>query len=106
MATILLVEDEAQVRVLAQSYLGERGHDTLSAASKEEALALLEVSKFDLLFVDLGLNGDFQAGIDVAKEAVQRNTELKVLYTTGQAVTDGMKALFVENSAMLSKPYT
>jgi len=32
--------------------------------------------------------------------------ELKVLYTSGQAVTDGMTALFVKNSAFLPKPYT
>jgi hypothetical protein len=31
---------------------------------------------------------------------------LKVLYTSGQAVTDGMAALFVEKSAFLRKPYT
>ena len=31
---------------------------------------------------------------------------LKVLYTSGQAVTDGMAALFVNNSAFLPKPYT
>jgi hypothetical protein len=38
--------------------------------------------------------------------AVERNPELKVLYTTGQTVTDGMKALFVPNCALLTKPYT
>ena len=32
--------------------------------------------------------------------------ELKVLYTSGQAVTDGMAALFVKDSAFLPKPYT
>ncbi len=31
---------------------------------------------------------------------------MKVLYTTGQAVTEGMKAQFVPTSAMLVKPYT
>ena len=31
---------------------------------------------------------------------------LRVLYTSGQAVTDGMMALFVKNSAFLPKPYT
>jgi hypothetical protein len=29
-----------------------------------------------------------------------------VLYATGQAVTDGMRAMMVENSAVLEKPYT
>jgi len=30
---------------------------------------------------------------------------LKVLYATDLTVTDGMKALFIDNSAMLAKPY-
>jgi hypothetical protein len=29
-----------------------------------------------------------------------------VLYTTGRAITDGMKACFVPGSATLAKPYT
>ena len=33
MAIVLLVEDEEQVRVLAQSYLEEQGHQVLSAAA-------------------------------------------------------------------------
>ena len=39
-------------------------------------------------------------------EAVEHRSELKVLYTTGQGVTDGMKAMFVQASALLPKPYT
>ncbi|MGC1823691.1 MAG: hypothetical protein WA729_22125 [Pseudolabrys sp.] len=41
MAVILLVEDEDQVRVLAESFLQTAGHTTLSAGSIEQALALL-----------------------------------------------------------------
>ena len=106
MAAILVVEDEEQVRVLAESYLREQGHDTFSAATREQALAILEVAKIDLLFVDIGLYEHRDVGLDLAKQAVERDTELKVLYTTGQTVTDGLKALFVQDSALLTKPYT
>jgi DNA-binding NtrC family response regulator len=105
-ASILIVEDEEQVRVLAESYLREQGHQTLSAATKDQALAVFEVAKIDLLFVDIGLYESREVGLDLAKQAVERNPELKVLYTTGQTVTDGMKALFVPNCALLTKPYT
>ena len=40
-AAILITEDEAQVRVLSESFLQDQGQRTLSAASPEEALALL-----------------------------------------------------------------
>jgi DNA-binding NtrC family response regulator len=106
MVAILIVEDEEQVRVLAESYLREQGHETFSAATKDQALAVLDVAEIDLLFVDIGLYEDREIGLDLAKVAVERNPELKVLYTTGQTVTDGMKALFVQNSALLTKPYT
>jgi DNA-binding NtrC family response regulator len=107
MALILIVEDEEQVRVLAESYLREQGHRTLTASTRDEALAVLDVADgIDVLITDLGLNGELDAGLALAKDAVERAPNLKVLYTTGQAVTDGMRARFVEGSALLEKPYT
>ena len=107
MAVILLVEDEEQVRVLAESFLQTAGHTTLSAASPEQALALLAGPEpVDLLFIDLNLQGNAEAGISLAVKAVEIRPNLKVLYTSGQGVTDGMIALFVENSCYLPKPYT
>jgi CheY-like chemotaxis protein len=70
-------------------------------------MALLEkTSHVDLVFTDLELKGDIAAGIELAREAVGRLPHLKVLYTTGRDLTDGMKARFVKNSAFLAKPYT
>ena len=107
MAAILIVEDEAQVRVLAESYLREQGHQTLTAATMDEAVAVLDQSAdIDLLLVDIELFGDVHAGLNLARRAVDRRPDLDVLYVSGHSVTDGMKALFVENSAFLAKPYT
>jgi CheY-like chemotaxis protein len=107
MATVLIVEDEDQVRVLAESYLREQGHQTVSAATAEEALAVFEVVvRIDVLFIDVNLRGDIHAGLEVAKRVRARQADLAVLYTTGQAVTDGMRAMMVENSTVLEKPYT
>lgn len=106
-AVILIVEGDTQVRVLAESYLQEQGHRTLSAATVVEALAVLEGAEdIDLLFTDIELPDDVQAGLDLARRAVERQPELGVLYTSGHAATDGMNALLVENSAFLPKPYT
>ena len=60
----------------------------------------------DALFVDIILNGDPQAGLELAKRAVELKPRLKVVYSTGLSVTDDMKALFVPGSAVLEKPYT
>lgn len=107
MATILIVEDEDQVRVLAESYLQEQGHQTVSAATMEEALAVFDVvERIDVLFTDIVLKGEVHGGLGLAKKAVERQPELRVLYATGQAITDGMKAMMVAGSAVLEKPYT
>jgi len=84
-----------------------RGNKTLSAATIEQAIALIEGEEpVDLLFVDLKIQDDLEGGLKLAKKAVEARPKLKVLYTSGQAVTDGMTALFVKQSAFLPKPYT
>src|SRR5215471_2796589 len=106
MAVVLIVEDEAQVLVLAESYLQEHGHRTRSADAIDGALAILDAEEVDVLFTDIGLHDDLHAGLELAKQARERRPDLKVLYTTGQTVTDGMKALFVAGAKLLEKPYT
>ena len=107
MGVVLVVEDDEQVRVLAESAIQEEGHQTLTAANVDEALALLRDDKeqIDLLFTDMKLWADPQGGIVLAREAVEARPGLRVLYTTGQGVTDGMRALFVDGFSFLGKPY-
>jgi hypothetical protein len=45
-------------------------------------------------------------GLELAQKAVAMRPKLKVLYTTGADVTDGTRALFVEGSVFVPKPYT
>jgi DNA-binding NtrC family response regulator len=106
-AVILLVEDEEQVRVLAESILQEAGHSVVSAAGAEGAKAILESDQpIDILFIDIGLGSEAEAGLAIARHGKEQRPKLRVLYTTGQGVTDGMRALFVEPFEFLSKPYT
>src|SRR5262245_5621098 len=107
MSLILVVEDEDQVRFLAEGILQAHGYLTTSASTIERAIAILAGGeKIDALFVDLVLHGDLHGGLRLGQEAVKRMPMLPVLYTTGQGITDGMQALFVENSMFLGKPYT
>jgi CheY-like chemotaxis protein len=107
MAWVLIMEDEVQVRVLAEEILKEAGHQTLSAANVAEAVALLRAYELiNVLFADIRLEEHGPTGIELAQQAVTMRPKLKVLYTTGADVTDGTKALFVDGSAFLPKPYT
>jgi DNA-binding NtrC family response regulator len=106
MATILIVEDENQVRVFAESYLRQQGHRTISAASAEEALALIEAfDGVDVLFSEIKLNDDALAGVRLANQAARRRPGMKVVYATEHRVTDGLKPLLVASASVLAKPY-
>jgi DNA-binding response OmpR family regulator len=107
MATIVIVEDEPQISALVQSFIEEQGHKVLSAATADEALGILKGPQaVDALFVDIILKGDMEAGIKLAKRAVELKPDLKVLYSTGLTVTEDMKASVVPGSIILEKPYS
>jgi len=106
---VLVAEDEPTVRALAESIIGELGYATFSAASAREALAVLEDgAPITLLFTDINMPDppDGIDGLELARVAVERRPGLRVIYTTGGALTDGMTALFVEGGTFLQKPYT
>jgi DNA-binding NtrC family response regulator len=106
MARLIVVEDEPQVLVLAESILAEAGHEAKTAADVAQALALLRAEEsFDVLFVDVNLGGDGTDGMSLASEAVQMRKTLKVIYTSTSILTDGMKELLVPGSIFLPKPY-
>jgi DNA-binding NtrC family response regulator len=104
-APMLIVEDEVQVLLLAESILQGAGYDTLTASTLAEAQAVLHSEhKVDLIFTDITLGDADEAGLQVGQFANQLK-ELPVIYTTGRGVTDGMIALFVERHAFLPKPW-
>jgi CheY-like chemotaxis protein len=105
--TILLVEDDADVRIFATELLRDLGYDVLAAATGPEGLSLLEAHpEVRLLFTDVALPGGM-TGRQLADLAMQRRPDLKVLYTTGYArnaiVHQGRLDPGVE---LLVKPFT
>ena len=83
--TILVVEDDPDVRAFSTEILRELGYDILEAADGDTALSLLATEpRIELLFTDVGLPGAFN-GRQLADEARKRRADLKVLFTTGYA---------------------
>ena len=57
MARILIVEDDIQVLMLAESVLQQDGHDTLTAATVAEAQSIINSdAELDLVFTDVQLS--------------------------------------------------
>src|SRR5205085_5923325 len=107
MPRVLIVEDEPQVLLLAESVLQQAGHETLSAATVAEAQAVIHSGEtLHLVFTDLQLVNHVDGGIKIGNLVAQSRPQMPVLYTSGRPVTDGMRALFVGRGAFLGKPYT
>jgi DNA-binding NtrC family response regulator len=106
MAVILIVEDDVFIREIAEMMMRDWGHQTLSASDMDEALVLLRsTQRIDALFTDIYLKTAVLGGFELAQQAVKLRPELRVLYTTGNSVTEEMKALFIEGTQFLGKPY-
>ena len=106
MAVILIVEDEFFVRQLAELLIGGWGHSTLSAVDGEGALSILRSAQpIDALFTDIRLKPAGLNGYELAQQALALRPKLRVLYTSGDSLTDKIKLLFVAGAHFLPKPY-
>jgi PAS domain S-box-containing protein len=104
--TILVVEDDDDVRIYSTESLRELKFNVLEAASAEAALRMLAQNpQIDLLFTDVGLPG--LNGRELVEAARRVRPELRVLFTTGYArnaiVHQGRLDPGVE---LLTKPFT
>jgi signal transduction histidine kinase len=83
--TILVVEDDDDVRAFSVESLRELGYRVIEAHDGAAALRLLERQpRIDLLFTDVVLPGGL-TGAQVAAQARAMRSDLKVLFTTGYA---------------------
>lgn len=104
--TILVVEDEVDVRQFAVKALHALGYETLQAGDAETALGLLDAApRIVLLFTDIVLPGPMD-GVRLAAEARRRRPGLPVLFTSGYTehalVGNGQLS---EDVDLLTKPY-
>jgi signal transduction histidine kinase/CheY-like chemotaxis protein len=104
--TVLVVEDEAIVRMVTVEMLGEAGYRVLEANDAPGALRILDSeADVDLLVTDVGLPG--LNGRQLAEMARQSRPELKVLFVTGYGYNAGLGSHALEpGMEMLSKPFT
>ncbi|GLQ42149.1 PAS domain S-box protein [Dyella nitratireducens] len=81
--TVLVVEDEPEVRRVAMAFLRKLGYAPLEAGDVETALRLLSTHLgIDLLFTDIVLGGDM-TGFELAAKAREQHPRLSVLFTSG-----------------------
>ncbi|HEY4819082.1 MAG TPA: PAS domain S-box protein [Candidatus Acidoferrum sp.] len=109
--TILLVEDQPQVRELARMVLSEKGYSVLVTSSPEDAESACAThgANIHLLLTDLILPGI--SGRELAKRLTARHPNMRVLYMSGytfsiMAQAGAQSGILEDGVAFLQKPFT
>ena len=106
--TVLLVEDETQVRALVARVLRGAGYTVLEASDGEEALRLSAAvagRAIDVVVTDVVMPG--LGGEDLAVRLRESHPGLKVLFVSGYTESGGaLRSPLGEGMAFLEKPFT
>ncbi len=103
-ASVLLVDDEEGMRNFLEKTLAPRVGDVRSAASAEEADALVRRHRFDLLILDIALPG--KSGLAWLRELREQGYNGEVVLITAYADLDtAIEALRAGASDLLLKPF-
>jgi len=106
-STVLVVEDDRDLRDLVRRYLERAGHAVLSTGSGVEGLSLLAGTAPDLVVLDLGLPD--VDGLEILREArsggVGRTTAVIVL-TARSDVEDRIRGLSLGADDYVTKPFS
>jgi CheY-like chemotaxis protein len=83
---ILVLDDEVEVCRLLRECFTLLGAEVVCTAEAEEALALLELRRFDALVADLRLGSPYRTeGLEIVAEARYRSPRLRIVVHTGTA---------------------
>ena len=79
---ILVVDDEESIRFTFESFLSDEGYEVETASDFDEGNALIEDRRFDLVFMDIILDGG-KSGIALLEEVAKKAPETEVIIITG-----------------------
>jgi CheY-like chemotaxis protein len=103
-ARILVVEDDAAMRGLLNSYLMRQGYEVVEASDSDAALRVLQAGEHvDLLLTDIVMPGQHD-GFGLAKHARRLQPGLKVLHVTGYQDHIVANRPLVRSGALMQKP--
>lgn len=107
MATILMIDDDAEFSGLASSCFTKLGHTVVLAPSGKEGLLKAAAVKPDIIFLDIMMPE--MNGIEVLRElqAVDEASEVPVIVISGKYIDNGMIDLFRQERnfrAFVGKP--
>jgi DNA-binding NtrC family response regulator len=84
--SILIVDDNREIRTILEEYLKEEGYAADGAAGGKEALAKYRETTYDLVITDLNMPG--MTGIELIKEIAREEHITEFIIITGYASLD------------------
>jgi len=103
--TILVVDDEVEIREGLDLLLSTEGYTVTSAETGEAGLALLEERPYDLVLLDVSLPG--RNGLDLLKDIRRRDPHLAVVLITAYGSIDMARAAFKSGAQdYITKPWS
>jgi len=104
MVRVLVVDDEAQIRVVLRAYLEREGYEVEEAATGKGALALATSFRPDLVLLDIGLPD--MDGLEVLRQ-IRITSEVYVVMVTARAEeVDLLVGLSVGADDYVAKPFS
>ncbi|HCQ71248.1 MAG TPA: sigma-54-dependent Fis family transcriptional regulator, partial [Rhodospirillaceae bacterium] len=104
--TILIVDDEKDIRALIAGILEDEGYNAIHAASSDEAYRLLETQNVDLMILDIWLEGSAQDGMQILSQVRQDNVLLPVIMISGHgSIETAVEALKEGAYDFIEKPF-
>lgn len=104
-ATILVVDDEDQVRQVMTDVLADLGYQLIQAVDGDRALHTLQSDQnIDLMITDVGLPG--MNGRQLSEMARQLRPGLKILFVTGYAAAASIQGGLNDGTDLLCKPFS
>ncbi len=101
---ILIVDDEAAIRQVLKDSLNDENYSVDVASDGDEALAKLGSQKFDIIFLDIWMNGEYE-GMEVLDKIFQRPQPPEVVMMSGHGTIDtAVKATKLGAWDFLEKP--
>jgi len=103
-ATLLVVDDEPDVREVLEEYFGAKGYTVFGAESGSAARALAGQHPFDLAMVDIHMPGE--DGLSLARHLRERYPRIAIIMLTSAAtVVDRIVGLEMGSDDYVSKPF-
>jgi CheY-like chemotaxis protein len=102
--SIMIVDDDEQVRSLLGDYLLARGNDVALAPTGDEAIELAKKNRFGLVFLDYEMPG--LNGLQTARQLKKIDPDAAVVILSGSLDTEAAEAIERQGIEVLQKPFS